>query len=140
VLALSQGILSASRAAQGLGGAVIAPASLSMLTTTFEGAARDRAVGLWGAMGGIGGATGVLLGGVLTDLLGWRWVLFINVPIGLAGALAAERFIAEGRDARSTRQFDLAGALSATVGLSLLVLGIVRTDATGWGAPATLGL
>jgi MFS family permease len=91
-------------------------------------------------MGGAGGAAGVLLGGVLTDLLGWRWILFINVPIALAAAIATERFIAGGREPRTARGFDVAGALSATVGLSLLVLGIVRTDATGWGAPATLGL
>src|SRR3984885_12082459 len=81
-LATSQGVLIAARAVQGLGGAVIAPASLSILTTTFqEGPARNRAVGIWGAMGGAGGAAGVLLGGILTDLLSWRWILFINVPI-----------------------------------------------------------
>src|SRR5436309_9213615 len=91
-------------------------------------------------MGCAGGAAGVLLGGILTDLLGWRWILFINVPIGLIAALLAQRFIAEGRDARAERKFDLAGALSATIGLSLLVLGIVRTDVTGWGAPSTLVL
>ena len=91
-LAQSQATLIAARAVQGLGGAVIAPASLSILTTTFaEGAARNRAVGIWGAMGGAGGAAGVLLGGVLTDLLGWRWILFINVPIGLIAALLAQR-------------------------------------------------
>ncbi len=140
-LAQSQATLIAARAIQGLGGAVIAPASLSILTTTFEeGAARNRAVGIWGAMGGAGGAAGVLLGGVLTDLLGWRWILFINVPIGLIAALLAERFIAEGRNEAADRDFDLAGALTATVGLSLLVLGIVRTDVTGWGAASTIGL
>jgi EmrB/QacA subfamily drug resistance transporter len=140
-LAQSQFTLIAARAIQGLGGAVIAPASLSILTTTFEeGAARNRAVGIWGAMGGAGGAAGVLLGGVLTDLLGWRWILFINVPIALAAAVLTARFIAEGREPADARRFDLAGALSATVGLSLLVLGIVRTDVTGWVAPGTVGL
>ncbi|MBV8998061.1 MAG: MFS transporter [Solirubrobacterales bacterium] len=139
----TQGLLIAARAAQGLGGAIIAPASLSILTTTFaEGAARNRAVGIWGAMGGAGGAAGVLLGGVLTDLLSWRWILFINVPIGLASAALAHRYIAESR--RSERVagtgFDLAGAISATLGLSVLVLGIVRTDVTGWGAAPTLAL
>src|ERR1700760_5120358 len=95
----SQGVLIAARAVQGLGGAVIAPASLSILTTTFaEGAARNRAVGIWGAMGGAGGAAGVLLGGILTDVLGWRWILFINVPIALIAAFATEQLIAEGRD------------------------------------------
>ncbi len=138
-LAQSQGELIAARAIQGLGGAVIAPASLSILTTTFEeGAARNRAVGIWGAMGGAGGAAGVLLGGVLTDLLGWRWILFINVPIGLGAAVLARHYIFEGRRAVAERDFDLAGALTATVGLSLLVLGIVRTDVTGWGAASTI--
>ncbi len=141
-LAGTQAELIAARAAQGLGGAIVAPASLSILTTTFaEGAARNRAVGIWGAMGGAGGAAGVLLGGVLTDLLGWRWILFINVPIGLLAAMLAERYIAETRDATARRgSFDLAGAVTATLGLSVLVLGIVRTDVTGWGSASTLGL
>jgi EmrB/QacA subfamily drug resistance transporter len=137
----TQALLIAARAAQGLGGAIIAPASLSILTTTFEeGPARNRAVGIWGAMGGAGGAAGVLLGGVLTDLLSWRWILFINVPIGLAAALLAQRYIAEGRAFERARGFDLAGAVTATLGLSVLVLGIVRTDVTGWGAASTLAL
>ena len=140
-LATSQPLLIAARAAQGLGGAIVAPASLSILTTTFEeGAARNRAVGIWGAMGGAGGAAGVLLGGILTDLLSWRWILFINVPIGLTAALLASRYIPETREAARRRSFDLAGAITATVGLSVLVLGIVRTDVTGWGAASTLGL
>ncbi len=137
----SQALLIAARAVQGLAGAVIAPASLSILTTTFsEGPARNRAVGIWGAMGGAGGAAGVLLGGVLTDLLGWRWILFINVPIGLIAAVAAQQLLIEGRDRSRARNFDLAGALSATLGLSLIVLGIVRTDQTGWGSAQTLAV
>ena len=138
-VANSQGVLIAARAVQGLGGAVIAPASLSILTTTFaEGAARNRAVGIWGAMGGAGGAAGVLLGGILTDLLSWRWILFINVPIGLIAAVAAQRLLLESRNTGRAREFDLRGALAATAGLSLLVLGIVRTDQTGWGDTSTL--
>jgi len=137
----TQALLIAARGAQGLGGAIIAPASLSILTTTFEeGAARNRAVGIWGAMGGAGGAAGVLLGGVLTDLLSWRWILFINVPIGLLAAFFAERYIVETREAMRRPSFDLAGAVTATVGLSVLVLGIVRTDVTGWGSLSTLAL
>jgi len=140
-LADSRVLLIAARAIQGLGGAVIAPASLSILTTTFaEGRERNRAVGIWGAMGGAGGAAGVLLGGVITDLLGWRWILFINVPIGLLAAMFAQRLIAEGRDRSRERDFDLRGALSATLGLSVLVLGIVRTDQTGWGSAPTIAL
>jgi EmrB/QacA subfamily drug resistance transporter len=136
----SQATLIAARAAQGLGGAVIAPASLSILTTTFaEGPARNRAVGIWGAMGGVGGSTGVILGGVLTDALNWRWILFINVPIGLVAAVMALRYITADARVERERNFDLAGAITATAGLSLLVLGIVRTSATGWGAASTLG-
>ncbi len=140
-VAQSQGELIAARAVQGLGGAVIAPASLSILTTTFaEGAARNRAVGIWGAMGGAGGAAGVLLGGILTDLLSWRWILFINVPIGIGAALLATRYIMESRSPGRTRNFDLSGAITATLGLTLLVLGIVRTDTTGWGSAQTLAV
>jgi EmrB/QacA subfamily drug resistance transporter len=140
-LADSQAVLIAARAIQGLGAAVIAPASLSILTTTFtETAARNRAVGIWGAMGGAGGAAGSLLGGILTQGLNWRWILFINIPIGLGAALLTHRLVAEGRSESGTRNFDLAGALTATVGLSLLVLGIVRTDALGWGSAQVLGL
>jgi EmrB/QacA subfamily drug resistance transporter len=140
-LADSQGVLIAARAIQGLGAAVIAPASLSILTTTFtETATRNRAVAIWGAMGGAGGAAGSLLGGIITQSLSWRWILFINVPIGLGVALLTYRFVAEGRSETGTRNFDLAGALTATIGLSLLVLGIVRTSVTGWGSGQTLGL
>ena len=140
-LADSQGVLIGARAVQGLGGAVIAPASLTILTTAFaEGAARNRALGIWGAMGGAGGAAGVLLGGILTDLLSWRWILFINVPIGLIAAAAAQHYIAEGRNPERARSFDLAGAVTATLGLSVLVLGIVRTDVKGWGGTEPLAL
>jgi EmrB/QacA subfamily drug resistance transporter len=140
-LADSQLQLIVARAVQGLGGAVIAPASLSILTTTFhEGRERNRAVGVWGAMGGAGGAAGVLLGGIITDALGWRWILFVNVPIALTAAFFAHRLLAEGRDTARANDFDLRGALSATVGLSLVVLGIVRTDVTGWGSAQALGL
>jgi EmrB/QacA subfamily drug resistance transporter len=140
-MAQNQGTLIAARAVQGLGGAIIAPASLSILTSTFEeGAARNRAVGVWGAMGAAGGSAGVLLGGILTDLLSWRWILFINVPIGLIAALLSQRYIAEGRNPERAGNFDLAGAIAATVGLSLLVFGIVRTDVTGWGSASTLAL
>jgi EmrB/QacA subfamily drug resistance transporter len=140
-LAQTQWQLIAARAVQGLGGAVIAPASLSILTTTFkEGPARNRAVGIWGAMGGAGGSAGVLLGGILTSALSWRWILFINVPIGLLAAVAAQRMIAESRTANATRNFDLRGAITVTLGLSVLVLGIVRTASTGWGAPSTIAL
>jgi EmrB/QacA subfamily drug resistance transporter len=140
-LAQSQIELIVARAVQGLGGAVIAPASLSIITTTFsEGAARNRAVGIWGAMGGAGGAAGVLLGGIITDVVGWRWILFINVPIAVGAAILTTRLVAEGRDTGRARRFDFPGAFAATLGLTVLVLGIVRTDVTGWGAAPTLAL
>ena len=139
-LAEGHAMLIAARAAQGLGAAVIAPASLSILTTTFrEGPERDRALGAWGAMGGAGGSAGVLLGGMLTDLLSWRWILFINVPIALATALGSLRYVAEGRNPGRARSFDLAGALTATLGLMALVYAVVRTDVHGWGSAETLG-
>jgi EmrB/QacA subfamily drug resistance transporter len=138
-LASSQGMLIAARAAQGLGGAIISPASLAIITTTFtDGADRNKALGAWGAMGGAGGAFGVLLGGVLTDVAGWQWILFINVPIGLAAAAITPRFVAEGRAAGGTRQFDLAGALSVTLGLVAIVYAIVRTEVNGWGSAQTI--
>jgi EmrB/QacA subfamily drug resistance transporter len=139
--AQSQVMLIVARAIQGLGAAVVAPASLTIITTTFtEPAERNRAVGIWGAMGGAGGAAGVLLGGILTDVAGWRWILFINVPIGLVAAVLTTMYVAEGRTPARARNFDVAGALAATIGLTLLVLGIVRTDVTGWGNISTLAL
>src|SRR5215218_414882 len=129
-LAQSELTLVGARAAQGLGGAVVAPATLSILTTGFpEGHERNRALGLWGAMGAVGGASGALLGGVLTESLNWRWILIINAPIGLLGALAALRVVQAGRrDAGARSQFDVAGALTVTTGLVVVTYGIVQTD------------
>jgi len=138
-IAQSQTMLIIARLVQGLGGAVIAPASLSIITTTFtEPKERNRAIGIWGAMGGAGGAAGVLFGGLIVDLISWRWIFFINVPIGLITAYLAQRMVAEGNNPNATRHFDLAGALSATIGLSALVYGIVQTTTTGWGNAGTL--
>jgi EmrB/QacA subfamily drug resistance transporter len=139
-LAQSETTLVAARAAQGLGGAVVAPATLSILTTSFrEGPERNRALGLWGAMGAIGGASGALLGGLLTEALNWRWILIINVPIGLFGALAGLRVVRAGvRDARAARDFDLMGALTVTLGLVVLTYGIVETESHGWASARTL--
>jgi EmrB/QacA subfamily drug resistance transporter len=139
-LSSSQEMLVAARAVQGIGGAVVAPATLAIITTTFpEGRERNRALAYWGAMGAVGGSTGVLLGGVLTELLGWQWILFINIPVGVLGALAAMRFIpASTRTPAGDRHFDVAGALSVTAGLVLVTFAIVRTDVNGWGSAATL--
>jgi EmrB/QacA subfamily drug resistance transporter len=135
------GMLVGARAAQGIGAAVISPASLAILTTTFrEGSARNRALGAWAAMGAAGGTAGVLLGGLLTDLLSWRWILFINVPIGIGVAALSLRFVAERRTLRTDRNFDLAGALTATLGLMAIVWAIVRTDVNGWGSAQTIGV
>lgn len=135
----SRTVLIIARLIQGFGAAIVAPASLSILTSTFtEPRERHRAIGAWGATGGAGGAAGVLLGGIIVQALTWRWILFINVPIGLVAALVAQRMLTEGRNEHATRNFDLAGALSVTAGLSLLVFGIVRTDGSGWGDTTTL--
>ncbi len=139
--AQGDGMLVAARAIQGLGGAIVAPATLSILTTTFtEGTERNRALGLWAAMGGAGGAAGALLGGLLTEWLSWRWILFINVPIGLGAALAATRVLVGGRAPRTGRHFDLAGAITVTVGLVVLTYAIVGSEQHGWGSVRTLGL
>jgi len=139
-LAESAGQLIAARAIQGLGAALISPAALSIVTTTFaEGAERNRALGVWGAVAGAGGAAGVLLGGVLTEFLGWEWVLWVNVPIALVAALLAPRLLMESRHETAT-SFDIPGALSVTAGLALLVYGLVNTVEAGWGSAETLGL
>ncbi|HEX6458591.1 MAG TPA: MFS transporter [Thermoleophilaceae bacterium] len=139
-LAQSQMMLVIARGIQGLGGAVVAPATLSILTSTFtEGSERNKALGAWGAMGAVGGATGGLLGGLLTQALSWRWILFINVPIGLATALAALRVMsAERPDSAGRRNFDLAGAITGTAGLIVLTFGIVKTEQYGWGSTRTI--
>jgi EmrB/QacA subfamily drug resistance transporter len=137
-LAQSEGWLIATRAVQGLGAAIVSPAALSIITTTFaEGAERNRALGIWGAVAGAGGAAGVLLGGILTSGLNWRWVLFVNVPIGLAAAALAPRTLVESR-ADDTNTFDLPGAVTVTAGLSLLVYAIVNAVNVGWGSSETL--
>ncbi len=127
-----------ARAAQGVGGAILAPATLSLLTTTFaEAAALRRALGAWSATAASGAAVGVLTGGVLTDLLNWRWVLFVNVPIGIALLLAASVALVDSKAAvRPT--LDLPGAVTVTAGLALLVYSIVGTESHSWGSPITI--
>jgi EmrB/QacA subfamily drug resistance transporter len=139
-LAQSDVWLVAARAVQGLGAAIVSPAALSIVTTTFtEGAERNRALGVWGAVAGSGGAAGVLLGGILTETLGWEWVLFVNTPIGIAAALLAPYLLRESRDA-SSPSFDFAGAFSVTAGLALLVYTLVDANDAGWGSSQTLVL
>src|SRR5213080_4068774 len=117
-LATTSGQLVAARAVQGLGAALLSPAALSIVTTTFrDGAERNRALGVWGAVAGSGGAAGVLLGGALTQGPGWEWVLWVNVPIGLIAAFLAPRLLDESRSESLTRAFDFAGGISVTAGL-----------------------
>jgi EmrB/QacA subfamily drug resistance transporter len=138
-IAQSEGWLIAARAVQGLGAAIVSPAALSIITTTFaEGAERNRALGIWGAVAGAGGAAGVLLGGILTSGLSWRWVLFVNVPIGIVAAMLAPRTLLESRAEDAGQSFDLPGAVTVTAGLSLLVYAVVDAVNSGWGSTATL--
>src|SRR3954447_4201580 len=137
----SDSMLIAARAVQGLGAEILSPSALSIVTTTFrDGAERNKALGVWGAVAGSGGAAGVLLGGVLTDGLGWEWVLWVNVPIGIGAALLAPRLVAESRAEGDRRAFDVAGAVSVTAGLSVLVYALVDATDAGWGSTQTIGL
>jgi EmrB/QacA subfamily drug resistance transporter len=137
-LATSPAMLVGARALQGLGCAMLSPAALSLLQVTFaHGRDRNVAMGIWGALAGLGGTLGVVLGGVLIDAVGWRAVFFVNVPIGIALIAVAPAMIAESRIARPAgqpRRFDLPGALLGTAGLLALVFGIVRTQVLGWGS------
>jgi len=140
-LATSEEWLIAARAVQGLGAAIVSPAALSIVTTTFaEGSERNKALGIWGAVAGSGGAAGVLLGGVLTDLLSWEWVLFVNVPIAAVAAFLAPRLLTESRDERAHRVFDVAGAVTVTAGLAILVYALVDAESAGWGSTQTVVL
>jgi EmrB/QacA subfamily drug resistance transporter len=138
-LAQDQAMLIGARAVQGLGGAILSPATLTILTTTFrEPKARARAMGIWSAVAGAGGATGALLGGVLTQELSWRWILFINIPIGIVAFVAGRAFLRESRAEERRHSLDLPGAVLVTSGLTALVLGVVRTPTVGWSSWETL--
>ena len=134
----TSGVLTGARAVQGLAGAGMASASLAIITSTFApGPERHRAIALWGAMNGAGGAAGVLFGGILTDALSWRWVLLINVPIGLAAAVMAQRVVPD-RRTRAARSFDLGGALVLTAGLLIATYGGVTAGSDGFGSASAL--
>ena len=133
------GVLIASRAVQGLGAAIISPATLSIITTTFqEGGERNKALGIWGAMGGSGAAAGVLFGGILTKYLGWQWIFFVNVPVG-AVVLALTRSVVRESRVPQARRFDAAGAATVTAGLALLVYAISKAQDYGWSSGRTIG-
>jgi EmrB/QacA subfamily drug resistance transporter len=138
-LAWSPAALLAARVVQGAGAAIMTPTALSIISTTFtEGAERNKALGIWGALGGIGATTAWLIGGPLVDGPGWRWIFFINVPVGLAALALSPVLLRESRAALTRRSYDPAGALSITGALVLLVYAVVEAPAAGWGDVRTI--
>ena len=139
-LAWSEGALIGARALQGLGAAIVTPAALSIISTTFaEGSERNKALGAWGAVGAFGAVAGVLLGGVLTDLLSWEWIFFVNLPVGIVGFALTPFLIGESRDA-TAKSYDIPGAVLVTSGLVTLVYAITQANDHGWGSLRTIGL
>ena len=139
--ATNQGQLIAARAAQGLGAAIISPSALSIVTTLFrDGVERNKALGAWGAVAGSAGAAGVLLGGILTEGLGWEWVLWVNVPVSLIALALTPGLIPESRSESATRHYDAAGALTVTAGLSLLAYALLDATSSGWGSTKIISL
>ena len=137
-LATSEWWLLSARALQGIGGAIVTPTALSLITTNFdEGAERNRAFGVFAAVSGSGAAIGLLAGGMLTSWLSWRWVLFVNVPIGIVIALVAPLYINESE--KHPGRFDLAGAVSSTLGMTALVYGFIRAASDGWHDALAIG-
>jgi EmrB/QacA subfamily drug resistance transporter len=140
-LAWSDEALIGARALQGIGAAIMTPSALSVITTTFaEGAERNKALGIWGALGGIGATTAWLIGGPLVDGPGWAWIFYINIPVGLGALALSPLLLRESRAATTRRSFDPAGALTITGALALLVYAIVEAPETGWGDPQTIVL
>jgi EmrB/QacA subfamily drug resistance transporter len=140
-LAQSSGMLVGGRALQGLGAALVSPAALAIVTTTFEeGKDRAKAMGVWSAIAAGGGAVGLVLGGLLTEKLDWRWVFFINLPIGIAAILLSLRYVPEAEAEEKPASADVAGAVTVTGGLLVLVYGIVKAQAYGWTSWKTIGL
>jgi EmrB/QacA subfamily drug resistance transporter len=140
-IAPNSATLVGGRALQGLGAALVSPAALSIVMTTFaEGRERTKALGIWSSIAAGGGAVGLVLGGLLTDTLSWRWVFFINLPVGIAAVVAAIRYIPESRAEKRPDTADIGGAVSVTAGLLVLVFAIVKTGDYGWTSGRTLGL
>jgi EmrB/QacA subfamily drug resistance transporter len=136
-LSWSEASLIVARCAQGLGAAMLSPAALAIITATFaEGRDRNIALGVWGATGGFGAAAGVLLGGILTELLSWQWIFFVNVPVGAVALVLTPFWVDESRDLR-TKTFDAVGAVLITAGLVVLVYGITQANTWGWGSART---
>ena len=142
-LAQDSGWLTAARAVQGVGGAILSPATLTIIVTTFSGARTAKALGIWSAVAGAGGAAGSLLGGVLTAEISWRWVLFVNIPVGAAAMVAAMLYLTESRRSPSegpAPRLDVVGAVLVTAGLGALIYAIVGTDTHPWGSTRTLSV
>jgi EmrB/QacA subfamily drug resistance transporter len=138
-LSNSEGMLIGARAVQGLGGAIISPAALSIVMTSFEeGADRNKALGIWGALGGSGAAVGVLAGGVLTESLGWEWIFWVNVPVGAAVLALTPFVVPESFRETARRRYDPLGAITVTGGLALLVYAISEAPNVGWGTARTI--
>ncbi len=139
-LAQSSTMLILGRGLQGLGGALVSPAALSIIMTTFQdNAERTRALGVWSAIAAGGAAFGLLLGGILTDLVSWRWNFFVNVPVGIATVALAFRYVPESHADLGHRRFDAVGATTVTAGLLAIVFGIVKAQSWGWGSTKTIG-
>jgi EmrB/QacA subfamily drug resistance transporter len=139
-LAGSAALLIGGRAAQGLGAALLSPAALSIVTTTFHGRDRSRALGIWAAIGGAGAAAGVLLGGLLTAGPGWPWVFFVNVPIGLVVLVSLPRLVPAVRTSSADERVDVPGAVLVTAATGLLIYCLVNAGDAGWRAASTIGL
>jgi EmrB/QacA subfamily drug resistance transporter len=140
-LAWSAGVLVAARAVQGISAAIMAPTALSIVVSTFpDGAERNKALGIWGALGGVGATAGLLLGGVITSLLGWEWIFYINVPVGLAVLALCPLLVQESSEQVSRRRFDVVGAATITVGPLLIAYAVIQAPELGWGSPATIGM
>jgi EmrB/QacA subfamily drug resistance transporter len=140
-LAPSSEFLIFARGLQGLGGALIAPAALSIITTTFEeGPARAKAMSVWAAIAVGGAAAGLLLGGILVDAFSWPWIFYVNVPVGIAVFIASLRFVPESKDERAHKAYDVAGAVTVTAGLVILVYAIVKAQEKGWASLHTIGV
>jgi len=142
-LAQNSAWLTTARAVQGIGGAFLSPATLTIIVTTFSGARMAKALGIWSAVAGAGGAAGSILGGVLTAEVSWRWVLFVNIPIGAAATVAAVVFLTESKRRQRDEdapKLDIAGAITVTAGLGALIYAIVGTDTHAWGSTYTLSI